>query len=164
MPAYLRIRRSNAKITSKKQLPHTVFRLQTFLLATNCQLLFSTTIVSLKAKRGRLACLAKDVNILDFHACAEQILEFSTCVFLWVKRAGCCDCGTRVSPCYRLPTFGMPRVYKKKGSKNKWTDEQLREGLGKIKTGELSLRAAAITYDIPKSTLSDHLRGTGSKR
>ena len=69
-----------------------------------------------------------------------------------------------MSPCYRLPTFGMPRVYKKKGSKNKWTDEQLREGLGKIKTGELSLRAAAVTYHIPKSTLSDHLRGTSSKR
>ena len=58
----------------------------------------------------------------------------------------------------------MPRVYKKKGSKNKWSDEQLHEAVQKVKSHELSLRAAALTYGIPKSTLSDHVKGVSSKR
>ena len=58
----------------------------------------------------------------------------------------------------------MPRVYKKKGSKNKWNDEQLHEAVQKVKSHELSLRAAALSYGIPKSTLSDHVKGVSSKR
>ena len=58
----------------------------------------------------------------------------------------------------------MPRVYKKKGTKNKWTDGQLRTALEKVQAKELSLRAAAATYGIPRSTLSEHLRGVRSKR
>ena len=59
---------------------------------------------------------------------------------------------------------GMPRVYKKKGAKNKWTDEQLDEAIAKVRGNELSVRAAATTYGIPKSTLSDHVHGVSSKR
>jgi hypothetical protein len=55
-------------------------------------------------------------------------------------------------------------VYKKKGSKNKWSDEQLHEAVQKVKSHELSLRAAALSYGIPKSTLSDHVKGVSSKR
>ena len=74
--------------------------------------------------------------------------------------------GSRQHPTSSLtPAYsrGMPRVYKKKGSKNKWTDTHLHEALGKIRAGELSLRATAVTYKIPKGTLSDHVRGTSSK-
>ena len=58
----------------------------------------------------------------------------------------------------------MPRVYKKKGVKNKWTHHQLFEAVEKVRKKELSLRSAAATYGIPRSTLSDHLRGVSSKR
>ena len=34
----------------------------------------------------------------------------------------------------------------------------------KVKSYELSLRVAAIGYGIPKSTLSDHVKGVSSKR
>ena len=43
----------------------------------------------------------------------------------------------------------MPRVYKKKGTKNDWTNEQLREAVEKVKTKELTLRAAALTTGYP---------------
>ena len=60
---------------------HTVFRLQTFLFATNRQLVFSTAVVSPKAKRGRLACSAKDVNILDFTHAQNKFLNFPRACF-----------------------------------------------------------------------------------
>lgn len=68
--------------------------------------------------------------------------------------------------CFCTPrtAVGMPRVYKKKGVKNKWTDEQLCEAVEKVKSGEQSLRAAALAYGIPRSTLSDHLWGVSHKR
>ena len=49
----------------------------------------------------------------------------------------------------RLLSSGMPRVYKKKGLKNKWTDKQLNEVTGKVQRKELTLTAAAETYGIP---------------
>lgn len=58
----------------------------------------------------------------------------------------------------------MPRVYKKKDTENKWTTEQLHEAIEKVRKKELTLRAAAVTYGIPRSTLSDHLCGVSSKR
>ena len=58
----------------------------------------------------------------------------------------------------------MPHVYKHKGVKNQWTDGQLEEARKKVRDKEMSLRAAAETYGIPCSTLSDHLRGGSSKR
>lgn len=58
----------------------------------------------------------------------------------------------------------MPRVYKRKGIKNKWTTEQLEEAVAKVREKTLSVRAAAATYGIPRSTLSEHIRGVRSKR
>ena len=55
----------------------------------------------------------------------------------------------------------MPRVYKRKGTKNKW---MLLQAVEKVKEKELTLRAAAITYGIPRSTLSEHMRGVRKKR
>ena len=57
----------------------------------------------------------------------------------------------------------MPHVYKNKGTKNEWTNEQLHEAVEKVKTKELTLRAAALTYRIPRSTLFDQLRGVSGK-
>ena len=58
----------------------------------------------------------------------------------------------------------MPRVYKRKGIKNKWTTKQLEEATEKVRDKTLSVRAAAATYGIPRSTLSEHVRGVRSKR
>ena len=58
----------------------------------------------------------------------------------------------------------MPRVYKRKGGKNQWTDDQLKKAMKKVRDKEMSLRAAANTYGIPRSTLSDHTTGVSSKR
>lgn len=55
-------------------------------------------------------------------------------------------------------------MYKKKGLKNKWTHKLLNEAIGKVQRKELTLRAAVETYGIPRSTLSDHVRGVSSKR
>ena len=40
----------------------------------------------------------------------------------------------------------MPRVYKRKGGKNQWTDDQLKKAMKKVRDKEMSLRAAANTY------------------
>ena len=58
----------------------------------------------------------------------------------------------------------MPRVYKKKGTKNKWTPELLQEAVEKVRSKTLSVRAATLMYGIPRSTLSEHVRGVRSKR
>lgn len=59
----------------------------------------------------------------------------------------------------------MPRVYKHKGAKNQWTDEQLEEARRKkVKDKELSFRTVVQTYGIPCNTLSDHISGVNSKR
>ena len=58
----------------------------------------------------------------------------------------------------------MPRVYRRKGTKGKWTDRQLSEAVDKVKNKDLSVRAAALTYGIPRSTLSEHVRGVRGKR
>ena len=48
--------------------------------------------------------------------------------------------------------------------KNAWGDQELVAAMEKVKSKELSLRQAAITFGIPKSTLSDHVTGRSSKR
>ena len=42
--------------------------------------------------------------------------------------------------------------------KCKWTLESLEEALEEIQQGKLSVRAAASKYDIPKSTIHDHVK------
>ena len=56
----------------------------------------------------------------------------------------------------------MPCVYERKAQR--MTNEQLHEAVEKVRKKELTLRAAALTYGIPKSTLSDHLCRVSSKR
>ena len=58
----------------------------------------------------------------------------------------------------------MPRVYRRKGTKNKWSNKQLLRAVEKVQSKELTLRAAAATYGIPRSTLSEHVRGVRRKR
>ena len=58
----------------------------------------------------------------------------------------------------------MPRFYAKKGGKNNWTDSQLAAAKKAVQSGQLTLCAAGARYGIPRSTLSDHLRGVSSKR
>ncbi len=50
----------------------------------------------------------------------------------------------------------MPRKYIKK-RKQKYSKEDLAAALDDMKTGTVSLNTTAKKYDIPKSTLSDHL-------
>ena len=57
----------------------------------------------------------------------------------------------------------MPRVYNRKGTKNKWTHSQLLQSVEKVKEKELTLRTAAINNGIPRSTLSEHVRGVRKK-
>lgn len=70
---------------------------------------------------------------------------------------------TVVCVCLQSVNLRMPCIYKKKGAKNQWRDEKLQEAMQKVKSHELSLRAAAIRYDIPKSTFLDHLKGVSTK-
>lgn len=58
----------------------------------------------------------------------------------------------------------MPRKYVRKGIKNKWSDSQLVAAKHAVQEGQLSIRGASIKFDIPRSTLHDHLSGTSSKR
>lgn len=58
----------------------------------------------------------------------------------------------------------MPRTYVKKGTKNHWTDAQLAAAKKAVTSGDMSVRAAGARYGIPKSTLSDHLKGISKKR
>ncbi len=53
----------------------------------------------------------------------------------------------------------MVRHYKKKEVLRQWSPEDLENALDGIKSGKLSIRAAAKTYNIPRSTISDYLRG-----
>ena len=58
----------------------------------------------------------------------------------------------------------MPRVYAKKGQKNKWTDVQLAAAIKAVQSKNMSVRAAGMKFGIPKSTLQDHLKGVSKKR
>ncbi len=51
----------------------------------------------------------------------------------------------------------MPRV--SKGIYGKYNKADLEEAVGLIKAGKISIRKAAGRYNIPKSTLSDHVSG-----
>ena len=58
----------------------------------------------------------------------------------------------------------MPTVYKNKGEKNLWNDEQLHAAMEAVSSGELKAHAAAKQYGIPSSTLHDHIKGKSTKR
>ena len=58
----------------------------------------------------------------------------------------------------------MPRKYIKKGTKNKWSDEQLQAAMAAVRSKELRATAAARKYGIPPSTLHDHLVGKSKRR
>ena len=58
----------------------------------------------------------------------------------------------------------MPRVYVRKGAKNKWRDSQLEAAKQAVWSGEMSLRTASDKYGVPRNTLSNHLRGISTKR
>ena len=58
----------------------------------------------------------------------------------------------------------MPRRYKRKECKNKWTDEQLQAALKEVEEGKSKANAAAVKFGIPSSTLYDHLKGKSQKR
>ena len=58
----------------------------------------------------------------------------------------------------------MPTVYKNKGEKNLWSDEQLHAAMEAVSSGELKAHAAAKQYGIPSSTLHDHIKGKSTKR
>ena len=62
----------------------------------------------------------------------------------------------------------MPTVYKNKGEKNLWSDEQLHTAMKAVSSGELKAHAAAKQYGIPSSTqsstLHDHIKGKSTKR
>ena len=49
----------------------------------------------------------------------------------------------------------MPTVYKNKGEKNLWSDEQLHAAMVAVSSGELKAHAAAKQYGIPSSMLHD---------
>ena len=57
----------------------------------------------------------------------------------------------------------MPTVYKNKGEKNLWSDEQLHTAMEAVSSGELKAHAAAKQYGIPSSTLYDHIKGQSTK-
>ena len=58
----------------------------------------------------------------------------------------------------------MPGKYTRRGTRGQWTDLQLSAAKKEVQSGELSVRQAGIKYDIPKSTLANHLKGTSKKR
>lgn len=63
----------------------------------------------------------------------------------------------------------MARSYVRKTARRPYSTEQLEEVLRLIQTGVLSVKRAAARYNIPRSTLRDHLKGrrgkvTGSSR
>ena len=47
---------------------------------------------------------------------------------------------------------------------NKWSNERLCAAMEAVKSKQISTRAAAKTFVLPPSTLSDHLRGKSTKR
>ena len=58
----------------------------------------------------------------------------------------------------------MPKKYIKKSTKNNWSDGQLAAAMHAVQHGLLSVRGASAKFNIPKSTLHNHLSGTSSKR
>jgi hypothetical protein len=56
----------------------------------------------------------------------------------------------------------MPK-YIKKGVKNQWSDAQLAAAKKSVAEG-MSVRGAGVKYGIPKTTLSNHLKGVSKKR
>jgi len=61
-------------------------------------------------------------------------------------------------------TTAMPTVYKNKGEKNLWSDEQLHTAMEAVSSGELKAHAAAKQYGMPSRTLYDHIKGKSTKR
>ena len=53
----------------------------------------------------------------------------------------------------------MVRRYQKNKILRQWKDEDLQRAVEKVRGGELSVRAAAKHYKIPKSTLHDYIKG-----
>lgn len=51
----------------------------------------------------------------------------------------------------------MPRKYTKKRPPKPYTEVDLQNALKDVQSGKLKLLAAASNYNIPSSTLSDHL-------
>lgn len=80
-----------------------------------------------------------------------QFVSFATNVCCPRLRPSC------VSEFVQLESASCPRVQKERSG-------QLFEAVEKVRKKELSLRSAAATYGIPRSTLSDRLRGVSSKR
>ena len=58
----------------------------------------------------------------------------------------------------------MPRTYKRAGSRNKWTDEQLESAMKAVRKDKMKPHKAATMFGIPSSTLYDHLKGKSRKR
>ena len=58
----------------------------------------------------------------------------------------------------------MPRTYIRKGTKNKWSDEQLKAAMAAVSSKQLRPEAAARKFSIPASTLRDHLSGKSKRR
>lgn len=56
----------------------------------------------------------------------------------------------------------MVRNYKRKTDKKSWTRERLANALKAIRVGS-KIRAAARNFDIPESTLRDHLKGNNEE-
>ena len=57
------------------------------------------------------------------------------------------------APTSSLAPVGRPGRYKR------WTEEHLQKACQCVEQGELSIRCAAETFDIPKSTLHDRITG-----
>ena len=60
----------------------------------------------------------------------------------------------------------MVRYYKAKGTKNKFSNEDLAQALDDLiqKKGSIAIRKTAAAYGIPYSTLCDHHKGVSKKR
>lgn len=62
-------------------------------------------------------------------------------------------------------SYIMVRNYQRKTARaTKYTKEDISNALENIQSGRLTLHAAATQYNIPKSTLHDHLKGTHGQK
>ena len=53
----------------------------------------------------------------------------------------------------------MVRRYKKKDKVRQWNPKDLELALKEVRSGQISTRAAAKKYGIPKSTMQDYVKG-----